>query len=140
MLGENGRQSCWILEEQDSVVFRNRLLQRVWKEDGVRVEDFPRIHDSGHPQRDSENDGPADFKDRIIFMSMFNDIVWDAVADLIKELPYDQRAPGKLVALDQMEQEVIIQTPLAEVQANDDRQGNLLQAIQIVLRSRFEFG
>ena len=44
-----------------------------------------------------------------------------------KELPYDQRAPGKPVALDQMEQEILKQSPLAEGQANDERQGNLLQ-------------
>ena len=42
-----------------------------------------------------------------------------AVADLIKELPVDQRAPGKPVALDQMEQEILTQPPLAEVQADD---------------------
>ena len=53
--------------------------------------------------------------------------LYGAVADLIKELPADQRAPGKPVALDQMEQEILIQPPLAEVQANDERQGNLLQ-------------
>ena len=46
---------------------------------------------------------------------------------LIKEFPDDQRAPGKLVALNQMEQEILTQLPLAEVQANDERQGNLLQ-------------
>ena len=56
-----------------------------------------------------------------------------------------------------MEQEIITQPPLPEVQANDERQGDLLQkyerrfekkkklprrpeAVQIVLRSRFEFG
>ena len=55
---------------------------------------------------------------------------------------------------DQMEQEILTQLPLAEVQANEERQGNLLQnyerriqkttrrpeVIQIVLRSKFEFG
>ena len=50
-----------------------------------------------------------------------------AEADLIKELPVDQRAQGKLVALDQMEQEMFTQHPLAEVQADEERQGNLLQ-------------
>ena len=53
--------------------------------------------------------------------------LYGAVADLIEELPDDQRAPGKLVALNHMEQEIITQLPLAEVQANDERQGNLLQ-------------
>ena len=47
---------------------------------------------------------------------------YGAVADLIKELPVDQRAPGKPVAIDQMEQEI-----LTEVQAEEERQGNLLQ-------------
>ena len=37
------------------------------------------------------------------------------------------RAPGKLVALDQMEQEILTQPPLAEVQASEERQENLLQ-------------
>ena len=47
------------------------------------MEDLPRTHDSRYPQRVSAMMGelhcvPADFKGRIIFMSMFNDIVWDA--------------------------------------------------------------
>ena len=49
--------------------------------------------------------------------------LYGAVADLTKELPDDQRAPGKHVALDQMEQEIITQPPFAEVQADDERQG-----------------
>ena len=53
--------------------------------------------------------------------------LYGALADLIKELPDDQRAPRKLVALDQMEQEILIQPPVAEVHANDEGQGNLLQ-------------
>ena len=52
--------------------------------------------------------------------------LYGAAADLIEELPDDQKAPGKPVALDQMEQEILTQPPLAEVQANDERQGNLL--------------
>ena len=50
-----------------------------------------------------------------------------AVADLIKELPVDEGAPGKTVALDQMEQEILTQPPFADVQADDERHGNLLQ-------------
>ena len=46
---------------------------------------------------------------------------------MIQELPVDQRAPGKLVALDQMEQENLTQPHFAEVQADEERQGNLLQ-------------
>ena len=61
VLGENWNESRWILEEQDSVVLREQLRQWTesnwWKANGVRVNDFPRIHDSGHPQRDSEKDG-----------------------------------------------------------------------------------
>ena len=53
--------------------------------------------------------------------------LYEAVADLIKELPDDQRAPGKPVASDQMEQEILIHPPLAEVPSNNKRQGNLLQ-------------
>ena len=53
--------------------------------------------------------------------------LYGAVPDLIKELLNDQRAPVKPVALDQMEQEILTQPPLAEVQANEERQGNLLQ-------------
>ena len=80
--------------------------------------------------------------------------LFGAAADVIEELSQNQRAPGKAVALDHMEQEMLIQLPLAEVQASDERQGNLLQelrakiwkttrrreAIQIVLRCRFQFG
>ena len=58
-----------------------------------------------------------------------------AVADLIKELPDDQRAPGKLVALDKMEQEIITQPPLAEVQANDERQETSCQIMSEDLKN-----
>ena len=87
MHGENGKRFRRILEGQDSVVFKEQFLQRTesnwWKADGVRVEDFPSIHNSGYPQWDSENDGritvwSSGFKGRTIFMSMFNDIVWEA--------------------------------------------------------------
>ena len=47
-----------------------------------------------------------------------------------KEFPCDQRAPGNPVALDQMEQEILKQPPLAEGQTNDERQGNLLQGYE----------
>ena len=53
-----------------------------------------------------------------------------AAADMIQELPEDQIAPGRPVALDQTEQEILIQPPyppIAEVPPNDERQGNLLQ-------------
>ena len=40
--------------------------------------------------------------------------LYGAVPDSIQELPDDQRAPVKLVAKDQMEQQVLIQAPLAE--------------------------
>ena len=53
--------------------------------------------------------------------------LYGEVADVIIELADDQRAPGKPVALDQMEQDILTQLPLAEVQANEERQGNLLQ-------------
>ena len=44
------------------------------------------------------------------------------------ELPVDQRAPGKPVASGQLDkQEHLTQLPLAELQANEERQGNLLQ-------------
>ena len=46
---------------------------------------------------------------------------------MIQGLPEDQVAPGRLVASDQTEQEILIQPPIAEVRANDERQGNLLQ-------------
>ena len=49
------------------------------------------------------------------------------VADMMQELPEDQIAPGRPVASDQMEQEILIQPPTAEVQINDERQGNLFQ-------------
>ena len=61
-------------------VFTEQLHQRTesncWEADGVRVEESPKIQDSGYPQRDSDNKmselqcDPADYKDNIIFMSM----------------------------------------------------------------------
>ena len=56
------------------------------------------------------------------------------MADLIKELLDDQRVPGKLVALDQTEQEILTQPPLAEVLAEEERQGNLLQKLRAKIR------
>ena len=53
--------------------------------------------------------------------------LYGAVADLIEELPGDQRASGNLDALDQMEQKILTQPLVAEVQANDERQRNQLQ-------------
>ena len=52
--------------------------------------------------------------------------LYGSVADLIKELPVDQRASGKPVAVDQTEQEILIQPPIAEVPSNDERLRNLL--------------
>ena len=46
---------------------------------------------------------------------------------MIQELPEDQVAPGRHVALDQTEQEILFQPPIAEVPLSDERQGNLLQ-------------
>ena len=76
--------------------------------------------------------------------------IYGAIAEKIAELPVGQGAPGKPVASGQLdEQEILTQPPLAELQANGERQGNLLQkyeqrfeklseVIQTMLRSRFE--
>ena len=53
--------------------------------------------------------------------------LYGAIADMIQELPEDQVAPWRPVASDQMEQEILTQPPIAEVQANDQRQGNPVQ-------------
>ena len=50
-----------------------------------------------------------------------------AVAGMIQEFPEDQVAPGRPVASDQTEQEILIQPPIAEVPSNDERRWNLLQ-------------
>ena len=61
--------------------------------------------------------------------------LYGAVADMIAELPVDQRAPEKPVASGQLDkQEIITQPPLAEIQANEERQGNLL----LEYKERFE--
>ena len=68
---------------------------------------------------------------------------------MIEELPVGQKAPGKPAA---QKQEILTQPPLAEVQANEERQVNLLQEYEqrfeklsedqkfsrLMLRSRFE--
>ena len=57
------------------------------------------------------------------------------VADMIAELSVGQRAPGKPVAAGQLdEREILTQPPLAELQASEERQGNLLQKYE----ERFE--
>ena len=48
--------------------------------------------------------------------------LYGAVADMIQELPEDQVAPGRPVASDQTEQEILIQPPIAEAPSNDERQ------------------
>ena len=54
---------------------------------------------------------------------------------MIAELPVGQRAPGKPVASGQLDkQEILAQPPLAGLQANEERQGNLLQEYE----QRFE--
>ena len=89
LLGKNGKRSCWILDEANSLVFRKRLLQRIesnsWTTYGIRVEDSHRTHYNRNTQSDSTDDGriavwtrELHFTGRIIFMSMFDDIVWDA--------------------------------------------------------------
>ena len=58
-----------------------------------------------------------------------------AVADMIEELPVNQRALGKPVASGQLDkQKILTQLPLAEMQAKEERQGNLLQEYE----QRFE--
>ena len=53
------------------------------------------------------------------------------MTDMIAELPVDQRAPVKPVASGQLEkQEILSQLPVAELQANEERQGTLLQEIE----------
>ena len=61
--------------------------------------------------------------------------IYGTVADMIEELPVDQKAarkPGVPGQLDK--QEILTRFLLAEVQANEERQGNLLQEYE----QRFE--
>ena len=67
------------LEEQNLMVFGKSSFERSeshrWRAGGVRVEDIPRIHNVGHPRRDSkpvteQQCEPEQFTDRIIFMSI----------------------------------------------------------------------
>ena len=54
--------------------------------------------------------------------------LYGAVADMTAELPVGRRAPGKPVTSGQLDkQEILTQPLLAELQANEERQGNLLQ-------------
>ena len=58
--------------------------------------------------------------------------IYGAVTDVIGDFPVGQKASGKPAALDK--QEILTQLLLAEVQANEERQGNLLQEYE----QRFE--
>ena len=61
--------------------------------------------------------------------------IYGAVADMIEELPVGREALGKLVASGQLDkQEILTQPALAEMQANEERQWNLLQEYE----QRFE--
>ena len=54
--------------------------------------------------------------------------IYGAVADMIEELPVGQRPVEKPIAPSQQDKvEIITQPPLAETQANEERQGKLLQ-------------
>ena len=57
--------------------------------------------------------------------------LYGAVADMIEELPVGRRAPEEPVASGQLDkQEILTQPPLAQLQANEKRQGNLLQEFE----------
>ena len=45
---------------------------------------FPRTHDTGSAPRDSRWQKPEDFQDRIIFMSMYNDVDWSQGKEIFK--------------------------------------------------------
>ena len=61
--------------------------------------------------------------------------IFGAVADMTEELPVGRRALGKPVASSQLDkQEILTQRPLAKMQANEERQRNLLQEYE----QRFE--
>ena len=61
--------------------------------------------------------------------------IYGAVADMIEELPVGREALGKPVASGQLDkQEILTQSALAEMQANEERQWNLLQEYE----QRFE--
>ena len=61
--------------------------------------------------------------------------IYGAAADMIEELPVGQRAVEKPKARGQLDKvEILTQPPLGEMQANEERQGNLLQEYE----QRFE--
>ena len=76
-----------------------------WHADGVRVENIPGTHDVGHLRRDSKlmksiQCEPEHFSGRIIFMSMFHDIVLgengnteECIQNSIKVSKYARRFP-----------------------------------------------
>ena len=82
---EKGRQSYWILEEANSMVFAEQPLQgiesRRWHADGVRVEIFTGFTTLGILEEiqkfmKSRECEPEHFNGRLIFMFMYRDIVW----------------------------------------------------------------
>ena len=69
----------------------------------------------------------------VIFVNHLS--IYGAVADMIEELPVGQRAVGEPKARGQLGKvEILTQHPLAQMQANEERQGNLLQEYE----QRFE--
>ena len=61
--------------------------------------------------------------------------IYGALADMIEQLPVGQRAVEKPKAPGQLDKvEILTQPPLAELQANEERQGNLVQEYE----QRFE--
>ena len=73
--------------------------------DGIRVDNVTMIHNIGHSRRGSQilwqhyRVEPEQFRNRIIFMSMFNDIVWreQCETNSVKVVKYARRFPlGRL--------------------------------------------
>ena len=62
----------------------------------------------------------------IIFVNQLG-LYWAVSITLINELPEDHKAPGKLFAVYQTDQEIPTQILSSEVEADDERQGNLWQ-------------
>ena len=146
--------------QMDLGIERRRKCRRISKIPVIRYSDVP------VPWREDNSRSKSGGKTTIHFNGSTENIellhqmvisvnqlsLYGAVADMFAELPIEQRAPEKPIASSQLDkQEILTQPPLAELHANEERQGNLLQeyeerfeklseVIQTILRSRFEIG
>ena len=127
-------QTRWILEPncRENVVQRRRI-RSIFR--GASALERGELRSKEGGKTSIHFNGSTQIIELILQIISVNQLSIGAVAEKIEELPVGQKAPGKPAAPGQLDkQEILTQLPLAEMHANEERQGNLLQEYE----QRFE--